>query len=156
MPRGHARTFLIFLLGGLAIAAAVFSLLIVGDIVWTDFLHDNPHRTRQHALLLAALSPLYGVSFAIVGKLLAILVGATLAVLGRAILRDLPLWCLIAMLPVCVLAEYVQGSVLRSGFWLPEPGEEPFFVLLRLLRFSAYEVPALLGCWWLDRRTNSR
>jgi hypothetical protein len=122
----------------------------VGELIWVDFLHHNPHRTRQHALLLAALSPLYGIVMAIMLKLLPLLTGAGLAVLGRAIFRNLPLWYLIAILPVCALADQAQGLWLLSN-----SGEELRSLTMRLLMFSAYQVPALLGCWWWARRQNS-
>jgi hypothetical protein len=78
----YARIFLTFLIGGFAITVAVFSLILIADIVQVDFLKSNTNRTRQHALLLAALSPLYGVAGAILLKLLPLLVGAVVATIA--------------------------------------------------------------------------
>jgi hypothetical protein len=76
---------------------------------------------------------------------LPLLVGATLAVFGRAVFRHLPLWYVIATLPVCILAYRAQGAP-----WLPHDHLRPLSE--RLLMFSAFQVSALLICWWWERR----
>src|SRR5260370_19075634 len=108
------RTFLIFFVGGLFMTAAVISLFLSGGIVWLDCLHDNPNHTCADALLLAAVSPLYGVIIGMAVNFMPLMVGAELAVLGRSVFRYVPLWYLFALLPACVLAYRPQGSP-----WLP-------------------------------------
>jgi hypothetical protein len=76
---------------------------------------------------------------------LPLLVGATLAVLGQAVFRHLPLWYVMATLPVCILAYGAQGAP-----WLPHNQLRPLSE--RLLMFSAFQVSALLICWWWERR----
>ena len=77
---------------------------------------------------------------------LPLMVGAALAVLGRAVFRYVPLWYLMTILTACVLAYRAQGSP-----WLPYDELRPLSE--RLLVFSAFQVLALLICWWWDRRT---
>jgi len=76
---------------------------------------------------------------------LPLMVGAALAVLGRAVFRYVPLWYLMTILAACVLAYRAQGSP-----WLPYDELRPLSE--RLLVFSAFQVLALLICWWWDRR----
>lgn len=147
----YFRTFGIFFGGGFLVTVAVLSLWFIGDVVWIDFLHENPHRTRGHALLLAALSPLYGIFGAILLKLPPLLTGAVWAVLGRAIFGSLPLLYVIVVLPVCVLADQAQ-------FWWLFPGaieEEIHPLEVRVLKALSYQLPVLLVCWWWDRRRGS-
>jgi hypothetical protein len=139
------RTFLIFFVGGLFMTAAVISLFLSGGIVWLDCLHDHPNHTCADALLFAAVSPLYGVIIGMAVNFMPLMVGAALAVLARAVFRHVPLWYLMAVLPACVLAYRAQGSP-----WLPYDELRPLSE--RLLIFSAFQVPALLICWWWDRR----
>src|SRR5262249_8672058 len=108
------RTFLVFFVGGLLTAAAFFSLVLSGAIIWMDCLHRNPGHVCGDALMFAAITPLYGVVFAMLVGFLPLLAGAVLAVLGRAVFHRVPLWYATAILPVCVLAYALQGSP-----WVP-------------------------------------
>jgi hypothetical protein len=139
------RTFLIFFVGGLLMTAAVISLFLTGGIVWLDCLHDNPNHSCVDALLFVAVSPLYGITIGMSGNFLPIIVGAALAVLARAVFRCVPLWYLMVILLACVLAFSTQASS-----WFPLDAPRPLSE--RLLIFSAFQVPALLICWWWDRR----
>jgi hypothetical protein len=141
------RTFLVFLLGGLLIATAVITLFLIGQTVWLDCLHDNSTLTCGDALLFVVVSPVYGIGIAMALYFLPIIVGTALAVLGRAILGYVPLWYVMAILPVCVLAYSTQTTS-----WFP-PNTELRPLWERLLMFSALQLPALLVCWWWDRRT---
>ncbi|MBO0758602.1 MAG: hypothetical protein J2P54_22375, partial [Bradyrhizobiaceae bacterium] len=53
-----------------------------------------------------------------------------------------PLWYVIAIFPACVLTFGIQGLS-----WFSHSELRPSFLL-----FSAFQVPALLICWWWDRR----
>ena len=139
------RTFLVFFVGGLLMATAVISLFLIGGIVWLDCLHDNLNHTCGDALFFVAVSPFYGIIIGMLVNFLPLMVGAALAVLGRAVFRYVPLWYLMAILAACVLAYRAQGSP-----WLPYDELRPLSE--RLLVFSAFQVLALLICWWLDRR----
>ena len=140
------RTFLVFFIGGLFMTTAVISLFLIGGIVWLDCLHDNPNHTCGDALFFVAVSPFYGIIIGMLVNFLPLMVGAALAVLGRAVFRYVPLWYLMTILAACVLAYRAQGSP-----WLPYDELRP--VSERLLVFSAFQVLALLICWWWDRRT---
>jgi hypothetical protein len=107
------RTFLVFLLGGLLIATAVITLFLIGHTVWLDCLDDNPTLTCGDALLFVVVSPLYGIGIAMALYFLPLIVGTALAVLGRAILGYVPLWYVMVILPVCVLAYNVVVSPQR-------------------------------------------
>jgi hypothetical protein len=139
------RTFLIFFVGGLLMTTAVISLFLIGGIVWLDCLHDNPNHTCGDALFFIAVSPFYGIIIGMVVNFLPLLVGAALAVLGRAVFRYVPFWYVMTILAACVQAYRAQGSP-----WLPYDELRPLSD--RLLVFSAFQVPALLICWWCDRR----
>jgi hypothetical protein len=139
------RTFLVFFVGGLLTATAFFSLVLGGGIIWMDCLHDNPGHFCGDALMFAAISPFYGIVLGMFVGFLPLVVGAVLAVLGRAVLRDVPLWYAIAILPVCVLAYVVQGSP-----WVDELRPLPD----RLLMFSGLQAVALLICWRLERHND--
>lgn len=139
------RTFLIFFVGGLLLTAAVISLFMIGDAVWLHCLHDDPNQTCADALFFAAASPFYGVILAMGVNFLPLVVGATLAVIGRAYFRRVPLWFVIAILPACVLAYVAQGSS-----WYPHEEARPLSE--RLLLFSTFQLPWLLICWWWDQR----
>ena len=139
------RTFLVFFVGGLLMTTAVISLFLIGGIVWLDCLHDNPNHTCGDALFFVAVSPFYGIIIGMLVNFLPLMVGAALAVLGRAVFRYVPLWYLMTILAACVLAYRAQGSP-----WLPYDELRPLSE--RLLVFSALQVLALLICWWWDRR----
>ena len=139
------RTFLVFFLGGLLVATVGITLILIGQIVWLDCLHDSPTRTCGDALLFVVVSPVYGIEIAMALYCLPLIVGTAFAVLGRAILGYVPLWYVMAMLPFCVLAYSTQAKS-----WFPNAELRPLWE--RLLMFSGIQLPALLVCWWWDRR----
>jgi hypothetical protein len=140
------RTFLVFFVGGLLLTTAVISLFLIGGMVWLHCLHDNPNHTCAEALFFAAALPFYAIVVGMGFNFLPLVVGAALAVLGRAVFHHVPLWYVMAILPACVLAYVAQGSS-----WYPYEEVRPLSE--RLLVFSAFQVPCLLICWWWDRRT---
>jgi hypothetical protein len=73
------------------------------------------------------------------------MVAAALAVLGRALFRQVSLWYVIAILPACVLAYMAQTTS-----WYPDDDVRPLSE--RLLVYSVLQLPCLLICWWWDRR----
>jgi hypothetical protein len=139
------RTFLVFFVGGLLVAIGVISLVLSGGAIWMDCFHDNPGHACGDAIFFAAVTPFYGVVLALFVAFLPLAVGATLATLGRAVLRHIPLWYALAILPACVLAYLAQGSP-----WFPYDTVRPFFE--RLWMFSGFQAAALLICWQWDRR----
>src|SRR5262245_21103278 len=104
------RTFLVFFVGGLLLTTAVISLVLIGNMVWLYCLNDNPNQTCAEALFFAAALPFYSIILGMGFNFLPLLIGALLAVIGRAIFRHVPLWYVIAILPACVLAYVAQGS----------------------------------------------
>jgi hypothetical protein len=141
------RTFLVFFVGGLLTATAFFSFVLSSGIIWMDCLHDNPGHVCGDALMFAAVTPFYGIVLGMFVGFLPLLVGAVLAVLGRAVFRHVPLWYAIAILPVCVLAYVAQGTP-----WVPDDDLRPFPD--RLLMFSGLQAAALLICWRLERHND--
>ena len=139
------RTFLVFFVGGLLMVATVICVLLIGDAVSKHCLHDNPNPTCGDALFFAAVSPVYGIGIGMALNFLPLLVGALLAVLGRAAYRRLPLWYVLAIVPACVLAHSTQATS-----WLPDSEVRPLYE--RLLLFAVFQTVALLVCWWWDRR----
>ena len=140
------RTFLIFFLGGLLLTAAAISLFMIGDMVWLQCFHDDPNQTCGDALFFSAAAPIYGVMLGMGFNFLPLFVAAVLAVLGRAYFKRVPLWLVIAILPVCVLAFVAQGT----SSYLHENEVRPLSE--RLVVFSGFQGLCLLICWWWDRR----
>ena len=56
------RTFLVF--PRWTIGRYRITLILIGQIVWLDCLHDSPTRTCGDALLLVVVSPVYGIEIA--------------------------------------------------------------------------------------------
>jgi len=140
------RTFLIFFLGGLLLSAAAISLFMIGDLVWLQCFHDDPSQSCGDALFFSAASPIYAVILAMGFNFLPLFVAALLAVLGRVYFKRVPLWLVIAILPICVLAFAAQGT---SGY-LHENEVRPLSE--RLIVFTGFQGLCLLICWWWDRR----
>jgi|SRR5262245_631737 len=140
------RTFLIFFLGGLLLTAAAISLFMIGDMVWLQCFHDDPNQSCGDALFFSAAAPIYGVILAMGFSFLPFFVASVLAVLGRAFFKHVPLWLVIAILPVCVLAFAAQGT----SSYLHENDVRPLSE--RTLVFAAFQALSLLICWWWDRR----
>src|SRR5262245_49942540 len=128
--------------------ATVICLLLIGDSVSNHCLHDSPNPTCGDALLLVAVSPVYAIGIGMALNFLPLMVGAVLAVLGRAAYRQLPLWYVLAILPACVLAHSTQATS-----WLSHGEVRPLYE--RLLLFAAFQLLALVVCWWWDRRASS-
>ncbi|MBO0753345.1 MAG: hypothetical protein J2P53_14600 [Bradyrhizobiaceae bacterium] len=140
------RTFLAFFLGGLLLATVVISLVMSGSMIWAGCFHDDPGYLCGDALLFAAVTPFYGVVFAMFAGFLSLLAGAVLAAVGRAVLGHVPLWYAMVSLPLCLLAYYVQGAP-----WFEDgPMSE------RLMLVAALQGAALLTGWWLDGRHTHR
>ena len=110
------RTFLVFFVGGLLMTATVICLLMIGETVWRHCLHDNCNLTCGDALLFAAVSPVYAIGVGMALNFLPLIVGATLAVLGRAVFRYVPLWYVMAILPACwlIVRRQCHGSPLLN------------------------------------------
>ena len=60
--------------------------------------------------------------------------------------KRVPLWLVIAILPVCVLAFVAQGT----SSYMHENEVRPLSE--RLVVFSGFQGLCLLICWWWDRR----
>lgn len=140
------RTFLIFFVGGLLLTAAAVSLFIIGDMVWRQCLHDDPTQTCGDALFFSLASPIYGLIIGMGFNFLPLFVAAVVAVLGRAYFKRVPLWLVIAILPVCVLAFAAQGA---SGY---QHDGEVRPLSERLVAFAAFQAFCLMILWWWDRR----
>jgi hypothetical protein len=139
------RTFLVFFVGGVLLATAVISAAMMGAAIWVDCFHDDPHRFCGDGILLAAVMPFYGIVIAMFVGFVPLVAGAVLAAAGRAFFRRVPLWYVMAILPVCVLAHVANGSP-----WFPH--EAPRSMSGRLLLVAAFQAAALLVGWWWDRR----
>jgi hypothetical protein len=139
------RTFLVFFVGGLLLATAVVSAVMMGAAIWVDCFDDDPLHACGDGILLAAVMPFYSIVIAMFVGFMPLIVGAILAALGRAFFRHPPLWYAIAILPICVLAWLANGSP-----WFPS--EAPHAPSLRLLMVVVFQAAALLICWWWERR----
>jgi hypothetical protein len=139
------RTFLVFFVGGLLVAIVIISVVLSGGAIWMDCFHDNPGHVCGDAILFAAVTPFYGVVLALFVAFLPLVVSAVLATLGRAVLRHVPLWYTLVILPASVLAYLAQGAP-----WFPYDTVRPLSE--RLWMFSGFQATALLICWWWDRR----
>ena len=113
-----ANPFWCFTLGGFALHVATVTVWHIGDLVWVDFIHVNPNRSQSNALAMMALSPVYGILFALIFSWLPLLVGTIGALAAYRVWGRVPLWSLFVMLPLCVCAICVEA------IWMFPP-EEP-------------------------------
>ena len=58
------RTFLVFFVGGVLLATAVISAVMMGTAIWVDCFDDEPLHFCGDGLLLAAVMPFYSIVIA--------------------------------------------------------------------------------------------
>ncbi len=120
----------------------------IGDLVFDDFIHDNPYRPRSDALIQIALLTLRGLFGALMISELWLGGATILALASHRIWGRVPFGSMV-MLPICGSLLYLQGQVVLA------PG------LTRILDFrlphavlpgdAAMQLPILIGCWWCER-----
>jgi hypothetical protein len=147
-PPNFARTLLIFAVGGFSLHIAVAMVYMICNLIWVDFIHYNPNRSQSNALLMMALSPIYGLFIALLNSELSLIIGALGAMISQWIWRRVTLYSLVAMFPLCCYAMYIQMNAF-PGFYSDPPLPLPFDVVIwRILMISMFQIPILIGCWW--------
>lgn len=140
------RTFLVFFVGGIILGVAVGTLVLGFQVLRAGCLAAIPGAACGDAVLVAltlwvpATGAVFGLAFA------PLLAGAVLAAVGRRFLDGVPLWYVMAVLPLCVLAYLGVGAPWIAA--VPLAG--------RLVIAAVFEAAALLLGWWLDGRHSDR
>jgi len=148
-PRRNPKLdiFVIFIIAGFVISVAVLTVFAIGNVVWVDFLHDNPNRSHFNAMEMIVMSPGFGVFGALLLFGYALVTGAICAVISFAIFQRVPLWLLIAAIPLCLFAAYAQADF----EWFRE-ADGVTDVVIVLGRLAFVELTVMIGCWWFIRR----
>jgi hypothetical protein len=132
---------------------------MISDLTWVDFIHQNPNRPQSNALTMMALSPLYGLFFAL-GLSELWLAATMLGILGQLFWRRVPYSSILVMLPVCGYCLFLQKHFLfpsdDPSFLAGPPSDDdyswPFF-----LRNAHDQSIILIGCcWWNNRPGGNR
>lgn len=142
VPSSLIRTILIFLFCGFFLWTVVNVVFEICDIVWIDFMHYNPNRSHSNALDIIMGSPIDGLIAALFYSELPLITVTTAAIVSHLIWGYVPFRSLIIMVPLCILAIFIEA---------PSP-ERPFYYMdfvWQLVRV----LPILVGCWWWNNRT---
>lgn len=152
------RPVLSFLCLGLVLQIALYTLFMIADLIWVDFLHHNPNRPQSNALEMMALSPLYGLLQTLAWSLLWLVAAALLAIAAQLIWRRVPYRFLLIMLPVCGYFLFLQKHFLFPSddpilFGGPSGYDYswPFFLE------NALDQSIILAicCWWNNRSSEN-
>jgi hypothetical protein len=119
--RRYLRPVLSFLCLGFGLQIALFTLWMISDLTWVDFIHQNPNRPQSNALTMMALSPLYGLFFALGLSELWLIAATMLGILGQLFWRRVPYSSILVMLPVCGYCLFLQKHFLF-------PSDDPSFL----------------------------
>lgn len=147
-PAKAAATFLLF---GSFLVVLTFVAWGMYQILITDILKTNPHRSIAHALtVLPLMSAIAGVITLIVHFSGAIILAGCVACMSAAIFGRVPLWILVLIVVLCVPVVWAQDTALPDFKWysdLPDDLPSSMAEFYRQLNFNIYLFPSLLGCW---------
>jgi hypothetical protein len=150
--RSYRRTVVSFLALGFILQAAAIAVWSIGDLVFDDFIHDNPYRPRSDALIQIALSPLRGLFGALMISELWLGGATILALASHRIWGRVPFGSIMVMLPICGSLLYLQGQVVLA----PGDTDLDFSLPHAVLRNAAMQLPILIGCWWWNDRAATK
>ncbi|WP_420333038.1 hypothetical protein [Roseibium sp.] len=139
--------FLSTLLGTILLSVCV----LAGDVLQTDFLNDNPHRSRGHALsMVFVLGPVFGIVRLYLFCSFALFAAMTFAGLLAARMNRVPLSFLLAATPVFWTLIYVQVFLLPEyNFYTDVPEEVAGVTSTEIAtRSTAWFVALLAFAWW--------
>jgi hypothetical protein len=150
--RSYRRTVVSFLALGFILQAAAIAVWSIGDLVFDDFIHDNPYRPRSDALIQIALSPLRGLFGALMISELWLGGATILALASHRIWGRVPFVSIMVMLPICGSLLYLQGQFVLA------PGDTDLDLRLPyvVLRNATMQLPILIGCWWWNDRVATK
>ena len=145
------RGFLPFFIIGFLANIVFYTAWLVWAVIASDFLKHNPAHSTAASWSEIATSPLLAISLTIFGSLLAIVVAALAAKYLCETKGQFPLSLTPPLLLVCVVASFVQMSLLGINHWQGNPhrGEE-------LLRLAMAQVPMLFAFWVWGREPVAR
>jgi len=141
------NVFAIFFVLGLAIDVILVAVWLTAEVIWFDFLHHNPNRSQQNALMMIGFSPIYGIFAAFSVNGLPRLVGGIGAEFSNLLSGRVPFRVLLGLVPICGYACFLQ-----SWYVFPFLGAELPFTWTMAFRLALFQVPALLGCWAFNCR----
>jgi hypothetical protein len=150
--RSYRRTVVSFLALGFILQAAAIAVWSIGDLVFDDFIHDNPYRPWSDALIQIALSPLRGLFGALMISELWLGGATILALASHRIWGRVPFGSIMVMLPICGSLLYLQGQVVLA----PGDTDLDFSLPYVVLRNATMQLPILIGCWWWNDRAATK
>ena len=151
-------TWLVFAVGGFAIAIATFVAYGEGRLLWGMLSGDAPGGSASLAMfvgmpMVGLLGLVYGIGF--VSAYLSIALGVAATGAAAAIWRTgrISVGHLVGLLVTCPVAVCVQASVLGIRFDPTAEAEDDALTMPRVvILFSPLLVPALVGAWLIVRR----
>ena len=126
------------------------SIVEVGQLIWIDFIHNNPHRPQSNALSMILTSPIFGLLGTLVWNFIPAMVAAAVIATAVQIYRRAP-W------PVIVIVEVLCSS-LTLWLWTGtvNAGGNDWQLLDVLWRIAEYQGPVWVVSWLLLIRYYSK
>jgi hypothetical protein len=150
------RAFCVFVFAGAAIVVLEFLILGLWEVIWTDLVRHNPHRSLAHALSTMPVMFVVVGAWIVVSRLSgALLFAGSVAATSAKILGRVPLWLAVLLVPLCGLVIHFQEIVWPSLRWYTDDPDNQAGPLAVTLRMAAYLIPGIIGPWWLLRRDRS-
>jgi len=152
-PSSLKRTLSIFIVGGFFLYVTEFTVSLICNVIWVDFIHYNPHRTLSDSLTMIACSPIIGLFFTLMSSELTLIIGAIGVIFSHWIWKRLPLYSLLIIIPLCIYATHIQLDAFPE-FYNDSPSSpissSPFDNFVKICMF---QLPVSIGCWWWSHRT---
>jgi hypothetical protein len=142
-------------------ALSIFSMIFVevfvltaSNILWVDFLHDNPNRSHANALIIPIVIGIPIAIWLILDMFGAFMLALLVVYCALRIFKRFPFWIAVILISVCALAIYYQDNTiptLHMFFDTPEMEASAYSPIQRTLSFTGFFAPALLVAWLLVR-----
>jgi hypothetical protein len=140
---------------------AIFSMVFVEvfvplgcNVLWVDFLHDNPNRSHTNALIMPFVMFIPIGIWLILDMFGALMVALLVVYCALRLFKYFPFWIAVILIPVYALLIYVQDNTiptLHLFFDTPETDAAAYNAIQRTLMFTGFFIPALLVAWALVR-----
>ena len=100
-----------------AVSYAAIVIMGAGGVVWSDFVHANPHRSQSNALFIICITtPLVAVYLDIVGLSLPALTAGVCAMLAKRTCGRVSAWLLPAIAVACTIMLRLQVYLVNPLF----------------------------------------
>ena len=145
--------FLIFALGGFAIAVATFVSFWVARVLW----YRPPGMSLSKVFVIGVFATVYGFNFCLAFLSSALVVAAVVVAFVVWRFRHVSAGCLAGLLAACPVIVLAQVSLFGVRYdFIIETEADAFTATDVLTRFSPLLVPALAGAWFAVRQRQRR